>query len=157
MTTITESPIDIARKRLESAQAALALAQNEASLANQELMKAESAVKRQKHLIHYKGFVLVWNRPHLDDGYWFESEDGRLVRADHSADEMHGTTRGPLFTDDGPLYVDTTGKATKHIRYGRGEEYYTIPVTKKDGARYSCILGTHSATWLFSRYPNMKP
>ena len=106
-------------------------------------------------LKRFNGFILRWSSQR--NGYWFESEDGRLVRADHSGDDRLGEPMGPRATEDGPLYVVTTHKANKHPNPRSNKPSYSITVTKKNGDEYSVCLGPNEAAWLFKCHPDMKP
>jgi hypothetical protein len=151
MTTAVITP-DLARQR--RAQERVTAARGELEAAERELEQADLALIRATHLERYQGFVLRWKS--RANGYWFEAEDGRLVRADHSGDDWDGNPMGPRATEDGPLYVRTDLTA-EHAPMVGDPQSYTVAVVTEHGRAAVVLLGRREAEWLFKRYPQMRP
>lgn len=64
--------------------------------------------------------------------YFARADDGRVSVADNSGSN-------PDYTDDGPLYLDTTRSATIEPGY-RGKAAVRLPVRTKNGERARCFV-----------------
>ncbi len=96
---------------------------------------------------------LLWSSG--SDGYWFLSPEGRITKADHSIDRMHGEVGTPDHADDGPIYVDMSKQPT--IRETVKWREYIFEAFRKDGSR--CVFGAreNAAHWIFTKFPFMRP
>ena len=74
---------------------------------------------------------------------YFQAADGRVSVADNSG-------RDPDFTDDGPLYLDTTRAARVECLQVSGV-VVRLPVRTRDGARANCFVQPGDLVFLLDR------
>lgn len=80
-------------------------------------------------------YTLVF-RADSDGHHIYEcDDDGRLVIADHRADDQFGWPDGPEATDDGPLFVDFD-RPVSRLETGNA---YLAPARKKNGEWVSFV------------------
>jgi hypothetical protein len=81
-------------------------------------------------------FTLLFRSGFEGHHIYEDDEDGRLVIADHSADDDVGWPKGPEHTDDGPLFVDFDRPVAK-ARFLSSVPTYVIPARKPNGEAVS--------------------